>query len=312
MNNEKISVIISTYNRRIYLEEAINSVLKQTYKDYEIIVVDDCSSDDTYEYIKKKYKKNKRIKVYKNEHNKGCGITRREALEKYATGEYIIFLDDDDKFIDKNYFKEAIKLFENKKLSMVCAAFTVNDIVNKTKTKKIFHYEQIVDNKQFFLNFGNDKYPKPIISVTIMRREALEKSNYKEMKILNDTTIFLRALLYGPMGFINKEAAEYLVHGNNISFNCKTDFIIENLDEKLKIYKKLLNENIFEFTDEEKEEWLKNQLDITIIYFIKGSKPNIFNFRKILFWYKKNVGKKDKIKEFKKIYKESKKQSKCI
>lgn len=304
----KISVIISTYNRKKYLETAINSVLNQTHKNYEIIIIDDCSKDGTYEYINSKFKNNNKIKIYRNEKNKGCGISRKNAMSQYAQGQYIIFLDDDDKFIDKNYFKDAIKLFKkNKELSMVCGEHYVNNITNKTKTKKEFNYQEIVDNKKFILNFGNKDYPKPIISVAIIKKEALEYANYQEMKILNDTTIFLRALLYGPMGFINKETAEYLVHGNNISFNCKTGFIIDNLNEKINVFKLI---DKFNYSKEEKEKWLKEQLDITIIYFIKGSKPNIINFLRILIWYKNHINNKQKIKQFIKIYKDIKKKNK--
>lgn len=114
------------------------------------------------------------------------------------------------------------------------------------------------------------------------------------------------------MGFINKEVAEYLVHGNNISFNCNTSFIIDNLNEKIKIYNRVNETNQFNLSDDLKQKWLHEQLDITIIYFINGSKPNIFNFNKVIRWYKKNAYDKNKVAEFKKIYKESRKQEKLI
>lgn len=303
----KISIIISTYNRANYLKEAINSVLMQNYKNIEIIVIDDCSNDNTKETVES-FSSDK-IFYHRNEVNKGCGISRKNGLEKYATGDYIIFLDDDDKFIDPNYFTKGIKLYKkHKDLSIVCGGCQVKDIINNTVTIKQFDYKETVENKEFFLNFGNEKYPKPIISVAIIKREALEKTNYHDMKILNDTTIFLRVLLYGNMGFVNENVIEYLVHGNNISFNCKTDFIIDNLDEKIKIYRKLEKEKIFKLTKEQKENWLKQQLDITIIYFINGSKPNVYNFYKIIKWYKKNVGNNKNIKQFIKLYIKSRKR----
>ena len=313
MLEKKISVIISTYNRKLYLEKAIDSVLKQTYENIEIIIIDDCSKDGT-EDIMNKYKNNKKIKYHRNSVNRGCGTSRKYGVENYATGNYIIFLDDDDLFINYDYFKEAIELFnKNNDLSMVCAPHIVNDITTNEKIKQKFKYNEIVDNRDFFLNFGSEEYKKPIISVAIIKKEALEFANYHEMKILNDTTIFLRALLYGPMGFIKKYSAEYLVHGNNISFNMNTNFIIDNLDEKYKIYKILLkNKSLFKFTEEEKNKWLENQLDITIIYFIKGSKPNFWNFMKIITWYKKNINNKNQLKKFKEIYRQSKRETKTI
>lgn len=308
-NEALVSVIISTFNRKDYIGKAIDSVLMQTYKEVEIIIIDDYSSDGTGDYIKENYNL-PNIHYYRNEKNLGCGISRKKAMT-YAKGKYINFLDDDDRFIDKTYFETAVKRLEKeKKLAIVCGSHIVYDVINEVRTEKKIPYKDTVDKRELFIHFSDSEYPKPIISVAIIRRKALEKAKYEEMKILNDTTIFLRVILFGDMGFIKKPQAEYLVHGNNISFNCKTDFIIDNLDEKYKVFKIVENSN--KYTKEELDKWLEKQLDITIIYFINGSKPNYFNFRKIIKWYKNNVGNSEKIKEFKKIYKEGKRKSKEI
>lgn len=310
MEKGKISVVITTYNRRKFLEKAIDSVFSQTYKNIEIIVIDDASKDDTAEYMKK-FEKNKRVKFIKNTENKGCGENRKIGVLEYATGEYINFLDDDDLFINKEYFEQAIKLFnQNKKLSMVCAPHVVYNTLDDSKSNKKFPYNKAVDNKEFFLNFGNEKFPKPIISVAIIKREALEFAEYQNMEILNDTTIFLRALLYGPMGFIKETSAQYLVHGNNISFSCNVNFIIQNLEEKYKVYK--LIEKHFDFDESKRKDWLLKQADITIIYFIVGSKPSFLDFCKILKWTKKRLNNKEKIKEYKQIYKQNRKKPRQI
>ena len=308
-SNVSLSIIIATYNRKKYLGNAIDSVLNQTYKNLEIIIIDDASTDKTDEYVNTKYRL-PNIRYFKNPRNKGCGFSRKYAMQ-FVKGKYIVFLDDDDKYIDNDYFKKAVKMLEeNKELSLVCAPHIVNDVLNNTKTEKKFPYKEKVDNKKFFLNFASSEYPKPIISVAVIRKEALIEAKFQEMKILNDTTIFLRAILYGPIGFISKPQAEYLIHGNNLSFNCKTNFIIDNLDEKYKIFKMVQTKNIF--SKEQLDKWIENQLDITIIYFIKGSKPNYLNFRKIISWYRKNINNETKIKEFKEIYKENRKKQKYI
>ena len=277
---------------------------------HSMIIIDDCSTDFTFEFVKKEYQTDPRICIYRNDKNKGPGINRKNAMSK-AEGEYVIFLDDDDAFIDDIYFENALSLFEKyDDLSMVSASHIVYDILNDNKTEKKFYYKERVDHKEFFLHFGLLDYVKPIISVTIIKKEALIKAHYEEMEILNDTTIFLRALLYGPMGFINKPSAEYLVHGENISFHCDTDFILQNLEEKYKIYQ--LASSYFDFTEEQLSQWLLEQADITIIYFIKGSHPNFFQFRKILKWTKKRLNNKEKYLEYKKIYKESKSRVKEI
>ena len=311
MKKGMISVIMATYNRKHLICEAIDSVLNQTYKNFEIIIIDDCSSDGTGEMISEKYGDIKCISYHRNEKNLGCGISRRNALQNYAKGEFINFLDDDDRFINEKYFEEAIKLFnDNKKVSVVCAPHIVDDVVYKTTREVSFPYKKYVDGSEFLLNFCSEKYPKPIISVAIIRKSMFEKANWQDMKILNDTTIFLRLLTVGDMGFVKKCSAKYTVHGNNISFNCDPDFINDNLEEKLKVYE-LLKKNK-KFDDNTLIDWLYYQMDVTIIYFIRGSKPNYFQFRKVLNWYKKNVKNKQRVNYYKEVYKESKGKEKFI
>ena len=89
-----ISVIIPVYNRQDYIEECLNSVIAQSYQNFEIVIVDDGSSDNTYEICKNLSLKEPRIKLFSGEHG-GVSAARNIALDK-ATGEYMFFLDSDD------------------------------------------------------------------------------------------------------------------------------------------------------------------------------------------------------------------------
>jgi glycosyltransferase involved in cell wall biosynthesis len=101
MDNELVSIIIPTYKRSANLSRAIKSVLNQTYKNIEIIVVDDNDSDSKYrnetEQVMLRYKENKNVKYIKHEKNRNGAAARNTGI-KYASGEYIAFLDDDDEF----------------------------------------------------------------------------------------------------------------------------------------------------------------------------------------------------------------------
>jgi len=92
----KVSVVILTFNRAKFLAQAIRSVLDQTYQDFEIIVVDDCSTDGTKQTVRNFF--DKRIKYLRHEFNKGEGAGRNDGI-RIATGEYIAFLDDDDEWL---------------------------------------------------------------------------------------------------------------------------------------------------------------------------------------------------------------------
>lgn len=94
----EISVIVPLYNARKYLQEAIDSVLAQTFQDFEIIVVDDCSTDDSWELASKLYGENDKVRLYRHEGNKTAGGARNTGLE-HAKGKYIAFLDSDDLYM---------------------------------------------------------------------------------------------------------------------------------------------------------------------------------------------------------------------
>lgn len=95
MNNELVSVIMPTYKCGKYIAESIKSVQAQTYPNWELIIVDDCSGDGTIEIVEGLQKEDKRIRLYKNEKNSGAALTRNYALRE-AKGRWIAFLDSDD------------------------------------------------------------------------------------------------------------------------------------------------------------------------------------------------------------------------
>ena len=104
-NNPKISVIMSSYNRKDYIKEAIESILNQTYQDFEFIIIDDCSNKETQDVIEQYAQKDERIIFLKNEHNMGQALTRNRGLE-VAKGQYIAILDDDDISLSTRFEKQ--------------------------------------------------------------------------------------------------------------------------------------------------------------------------------------------------------------
>jgi glycosyltransferase involved in cell wall biosynthesis len=97
-----ISVIIPAYNVEDYIHVCLNSVLSQTYQDFEIICIDDCSTDSTAEILEYFAHKDSRIRVLKNDSNRGPGYSRNRGLDE-AKGKYISFLDGDDWLSPKSF-----------------------------------------------------------------------------------------------------------------------------------------------------------------------------------------------------------------
>ena len=99
---KKVSIIIPLYNEEKYIKDAINSILEQDYSNYEIIVIDDGSTDNSYNIVNNI--KDKRIKLFRFKKNKGVGEARNLGIKK-ASGDYLAFLDADD-YWEKDKLKE--------------------------------------------------------------------------------------------------------------------------------------------------------------------------------------------------------------
>ncbi|HEB9332197.1 TPA: glycosyltransferase family 2 protein [Campylobacter coli] len=113
-----ISVVMATFNREAYVSDSIESILKQTYSDFEFIIIDDCSSDNTYHIVKKYASKDQRIVLLKNESNKGLIYSLNKGLQK-AKGKYIARMDDDDISMPQRLAKQINFLETNKEITVV-------------------------------------------------------------------------------------------------------------------------------------------------------------------------------------------------
>lgn len=111
-NNELVSIITPSYNSRKFIRECVDSVLSQTYQNWEMIIVDDKSKDDSVEFIKNLIKNDDRIKLISLEKNVGAAMARNEALE-VASGKYIAFLDSDDIWLPNKLDKQLKFMQEN-------------------------------------------------------------------------------------------------------------------------------------------------------------------------------------------------------
>lgn len=113
MNQPLVSIIIPTHNRKDMLLRLLKSILASTYKNIEIIVVDDASSDRSFEFIKEKIKNNKKIRIFKNKYNLYTAGSRNEGF-KHAKGDYVFFIDDDN-VLDKGAISSLVKVFQRDK-----------------------------------------------------------------------------------------------------------------------------------------------------------------------------------------------------
>ena len=121
----KISVIVPIYNSDIYIYKNITSILNQTLKDIELILIEDCSTDSSFDIIKKLSNTDNRIKLITNYTHQGAGLSRNKGI-KLSRGEYLSFLDSDDLF-QTNYLEEMYDYAKSKDADIVFSKFNIID-----------------------------------------------------------------------------------------------------------------------------------------------------------------------------------------
>ena len=147
--NKGISIIIPCYNSEKYIQQTIQSVQNQTYKNWEMIIVDDCSTDRTCEIVKKISMMDSRIKLICQKENLGAAKARNLSTMK-ATGRFIAYLDADDIWLPEKLEKQ-VAFMEQNKIGFSCASYEVIDDDNNRLNKEV-HMLPKVDYVGFLTN----------------------------------------------------------------------------------------------------------------------------------------------------------------
>ena len=167
-----VSVIIPTYNYGRFIERAVNSVLSQSYQDYEIIIIDDGSTDDTKNRVVVKYH-DERIIYIRHDMNRGPSAARNTGI-KSSKGEFIAFLDSDDEWEpDKLYHQ--INLFRNASSDIGCVYCGARNINMMTMAKTDF-YPPILPSRHLVLQkqFYGERTPSFLRSFFSRRKDTIK------------------------------------------------------------------------------------------------------------------------------------------
>lgn len=196
VNLPLVSVLMTAYNREKYIAEAIESVLSSTYTNFELIIVDDCSSDNTYTIASHYLKTDVRIKLYKNDFNLGQFANRNKAIN-LSQGLYIKFLDSDDKIM-----QNGLELMVKSMLAFPNAGLGVPA---KEAFKNNLPY-QLSLSESVALHYCGENHLCYGPTGTIFKREAIINVGLFEVKygILTDTLLNIKiASLYNTVLFEN-------------------------------------------------------------------------------------------------------------
>ncbi len=253
-----ISVIIPAYNSENYIEKAINSVLNQTYQNFEIIIINDGSTDNTEEVIKQFT--DSRIK-YIYQANQGVSAARNKAIE-LSDGDYIAFLDADDVWhpeklqIQLNCFKK------NPDINLVYS--NIKMIEESTDIEFIKNFDNFKTRKNLIKNLILTPFNCPSPSTVLLKKECLPEAGLfdKNLTVGEDLDLWLRIAVKNNFYCIKKPLATAIRRQNGITRTLDPTKAIEN---NIYILNKFFNE-----TDKEKQFQNYQNKAFAFVYFNIG------------------------------------------
>lgn len=227
MENGLVSIIMPSWNTGRFIEDSIRSVLSQTYEKWELLIVDDCSTDNTDEVVKP-FLTDERIKYLKNEKNSGAALTRNRALLE-ARGEWIAFLDSDDLWKPEKLEKMLAFMIDN---GYSFAYHEYEKIDEGSKPLNVFVSGPKVVTKRKMYNYG---YPGCLTFMYSAKEMGLIQ--IKDIKKNNDYAILLKLCKKANCYLLQENLAEYRIRKKSISH--------DKLSKKLKSHY-----DLFHYCDE--------------------------------------------------------------
>jgi len=178
----KVSIIIPTYNSADYLERSVGHALNQTLQEIEVIVVDDKSTDNTLEVLKK-FENDRRLKVISLDHNQGPGVARNAGM-KLAKGEFIGFIDSDD-YVDDRFYEHLYQYSKNKDVVIGIFVNSTNYSDKYIHHRKLYSYGCVGDSiwRKKFLNKHHIEFAKgKHIGEDVLFRKKVMKNKPKKFQ----------------------------------------------------------------------------------------------------------------------------------
>lgn len=297
---KKVSVIVPVYNTEKYLRRCLNSLVNQTIEDIEIIVINDCSPDNSKEILKEYEKKYKdKIKVFHNKTNKGIGYNRNYGIKK-ATGEYIGFVDSDD-YLDIDNLEKMYNFAKNNDVDLVICNLKKVDI-----NGKVLGYEEI----QKFDLTNIKKSPEILLNINLGPANKLfskeifkDKNNRFPINLKYEDLAILPKLICDAkkIGFVEDSFYNYVIHEESetttvdkrvfdvLKVMDQVNFYLKKYDFP-QIYLEFLNiRTLFRYTLQQKKQKDNNVKYEFVNQAFKYLDKNFPNWRKNKIYKKRNI-----------------------
>lgn len=237
MKSDVVSVITPTYNCGTYIEETIRSVMNQSYSNWEMIIVDDCSTDNTAAIVQSLVQKDKRIQYHKLGKNSGAAVARTTAMQ-IADGQYMAFLDSDDLWLPDKLSAQ-LTFMQNNGYAFTCTSYLQID-ENGNDLNRIIRAKKKVGYNRLLLDC-------PVGNSTVMYDVSkMGKFEVPDIRKRNDDALWLRMLktekyIWG----LQEVLMQYRIRPNSISINkislIKYHWVLYRNVEKLNIARSIFH-----------------------------------------------------------------------
>lgn len=247
-----ISVIITAYNVEKFISQAIKSVLKQTYKDIECIVVEDCSTDDTIAQIKHAAKDDKRVKIVQNRENIGAGASRRIGIEA-SKGEFVLLLDGDD-WLEPDFIEALYKRAMESGAEIVSGGIKV--IHDNGAWEATSYGDCITEGREKVSKFWGERVV--FMNNKLISRKLHELVPYCQRRFIEDTpTIIPQLYLANKVAYVDNTGYNYRMQGESLTHKASPF--------KYALFRALCIEDIVRFFEKYDKEFIK-LIPLTLSY----------------------------------------------
>jgi glycosyltransferase involved in cell wall biosynthesis len=236
----KISIVTTVYNIENYIEQCLNSLVNQTYNDLEIVIVNDCSTDNSMNIVN--MFNDERIKIINHPTNMGAGQARRTGIEA-CTGDYIITVDGDD-WLDLDFIEKLAINAEETNADIVSGGITYVMEENYMEIKRFLPH--ISENIAKFQDYGNKKII--FLNNKLVRKSMYDIVPYSTRRYCEDTPVILPLLYHAnKVSYVDVQGYYYRQHNNSLCHR------VNQFEQAL--YKALCSQEMQEFFNNKSPEY---------------------------------------------------------
>lgn len=235
---DKISIIMPSYNTEKYIEKCISSILAQSYQDWELIAVDDCSTDGTRDILKRYEKDDSRIKVFENNLNMGCGLTRRAAIS-LADGDWYAFIDSDD-YIEKYFLAKMLNACKSSGAEISICGTKNRDNEYKYLGQDVAEEFYCTKKENLYKEYMLSSWVKQYNGNKLYARRVIDAVEYSPLRYCEDSATTYKWLWEANFAVVLPQAMYNYIHHLDSNSNKGNEPLQKALDTIACVYEHFL------------------------------------------------------------------------